>query len=120
MDTHDNTELATWPLIDRRKPDAAYEEMHATLEKISERLERIERKCDEMATAFVRDDLGGPELDTVGLAGALTNKPVFFIDQVLARKHSPERPGDVLLDLSVSGYAPVGPEGVEPAGSPGG
>ena len=61
MDTHDNTERATWPLIDRRKPDAVYEEMHATLEKISERLARIERKCDEMATAFVRDDLGGPD-----------------------------------------------------------
>ena len=61
MDTHDNTERATWPLIDRRKPDAAFEEMHATLEKISERLARVERKCDEMATAFVRDDLGGPD-----------------------------------------------------------
>ena len=61
MDTHDNTERATWPMIDRRKPDAVYEEMHATLEKISERLAKIERKCDEMATAFVRDDLGGPD-----------------------------------------------------------
>lgn len=61
MDTQDNTERATWPMIDRRKPDAVCEEMHATLEKISERLAKIERKCDEMATAFVRDDLGGPD-----------------------------------------------------------
>ena len=38
MDTQDNIERATWPLIDRRKPDAVYEEMHATLEKISERV----------------------------------------------------------------------------------
>ena len=61
MDTQDNIERATWPLIDRRKPDAVYEEMHATLEKISERVAKIEHKCDEMATAFVRDDLGGPD-----------------------------------------------------------
>ena len=61
MDAQDNTERATWPMIDRRKPDAAYEEMQATLEKISERLARIERRCDEMGTAFVRDDLGGPD-----------------------------------------------------------
>lgn len=61
MDTHDNTERATWPLIDRRKPDAAYVEMQATLEKISERVAKVERKCEEMATAFVRDDLGGPD-----------------------------------------------------------
>ena len=33
MDTHDNTERATWPLIDRRKPDAVCEEMHAALER---------------------------------------------------------------------------------------
>ena len=61
MDTHDNTERATWPLIDRRKPDAAFEEMHAALEKTSERVAMLERKCEEMATAFVRDDLGGPD-----------------------------------------------------------
>ena len=61
MDTHDNTELATWPLIDRRKPDAVCEEMHATLEKISERVAKIERKCEAMRAAFIRDDLGGPD-----------------------------------------------------------
>ena len=61
MDAQDNIERATWPMIDQRKPDAVYEEMHATLEKISERLARIERRCDEMGTAFVRDDLGGPD-----------------------------------------------------------
>lgn len=61
MDTHDNTERATWPMIDRHKPDAVCEEMHATLEKISERVAKVERKCEEMTTAFVRDDLGGPD-----------------------------------------------------------
>lgn len=61
MDTHDNTERATWPLIDRRKPDAVCEEMHAALEKTSERVAKLERKCEDMATAFVRDDLGGPD-----------------------------------------------------------
>ncbi len=60
MDTP-NTDAPVWPLIDRRKPDEVCEEMHATLEKISERVAKIERKCDEMATAFVRDDLGGPD-----------------------------------------------------------
>lgn len=89
------------------------------LEELPMRIELF-GSADAIAQFMTSLPLRGPELDTVGLAGALTNKPVFFIDQVLARKHSPERPGDVLLDLSVSGYAPVGPEGVEPAGSPGG
>lgn len=61
MGTHDNTDRAMWPLIDRHRPDAVCEEMYATLEKISERVARLERRCDEMATAFVRDDLGGPD-----------------------------------------------------------
>lgn len=61
MDTHDNTEQATWPLIDRRKPDAVCEEMHAALVRTNERLAALERRMDAMATAFIRDDLGGPD-----------------------------------------------------------
>ena len=61
MDTTPNTDATVWPLIDRRKPDAVCEEMHAALEKTSERVAKLERKCEEMATAFVRDDLGGPD-----------------------------------------------------------
>lgn len=61
MDTHDNTERATWPLIDRRKPNEVCEEMHATLEKISERVAALERECEAMRAAFIRDDLGGPD-----------------------------------------------------------
>lgn len=60
MDTP-NTDATVWPLIDRRKPDEVCEEMHAALEKTSERVAKLERKCEEMATAFVRDDLGGPD-----------------------------------------------------------
>lgn len=60
MDTHDNTERATWPLIDRRKPDAVCEEMHAALVRTNERLATLERRMDAMAAAFMLDDLGEP------------------------------------------------------------
>ena len=48
--------------------------------------------------------LRGEDLNLVGLDTLLTNKPVFFAGRILARKHSPERPEDVLLELTVSGW----------------
>lgn len=60
MDTQ-NTDRTVWPLIDRRKPDEMCEEMHAALAKTNERVAKLERRCEEMATAFIRDDLGGPD-----------------------------------------------------------
>ncbi|HNQ90127.1 MAG TPA: hypothetical protein PKM73_16035 [Verrucomicrobiota bacterium] len=53
--------------------------------------------------------LRGPELDVTGLAAALTNKPVLFVDRLLLRKHSPERPEDALLEIVVVGSAPLPP-----------
>jgi hypothetical protein len=59
--------------------------------------------------------LRGAELKAVGLADALTNKPALFIDQVLLRKHSAERPHDVLLDLTVAGFVRWSNERARPA-----
>ena len=61
MDTTPNTDATVWPLIDRRKPDEVCEEMHAALVRTNERLAALERRMDAMATAFIRDDLGGPD-----------------------------------------------------------
>lgn len=60
MDQH-TSEMSSWPLIDRRKTDDVYEELHATLVKTNERVTLLEHKCESMATAFIRDDLGGPD-----------------------------------------------------------
>lgn len=54
-------EMPTWPLIDHRKTDDACEELHVALSKTNERVAALERKCESMATAFIRDDLGGPD-----------------------------------------------------------
>lgn len=60
MDTPNN-DATVWPLVDRRKPDEVCEEMHAALVRTNERLAALERRMDAMATAFIRDDLGGPD-----------------------------------------------------------
>ncbi len=57
-----------------------------------------------------------PALGTVGLGATLTNKPVFFLHQVLIRKFAPDHPNDVLVEANVSGFVPVSETG---AGAPG-
>lgn len=58
--------------------------------------------------------LRGEEFDHVQLPLNLTNKPALFISHVLARKESPDRPGDVHLELVVSGFVPPPPEPADP------
>jgi hypothetical protein len=48
--------------------------------------------------------LRGSELPTLGLPDPPTNKPPFFIDRILTRKHSPERPYDAFLELTLSAW----------------
>ena len=60
MDTP-NTDAPVWPIIDRRKPDEVCEEMHNALAKTNERVAALERECEAMRAAFIRDDLGGPD-----------------------------------------------------------
>ncbi len=51
--------------------------------------------------------LRGAELEATGLATVLTNKPALFIDHLLTRKAAPDRPGDVLVEVEVSGFVPL-------------
>ncbi len=51
--------------------------------------------------------LRGAELEATGLATVLSNKPSLFIDHLLARKAAPDRPGDVLVEVEVSGFVPL-------------
>ena len=51
--------------------------------------------------------LQGAELERTALAGVLTNKPAFFIGQVLVRKAPPDRPHDARIELVVSGFVPA-------------
>jgi len=79
------------------------------LQELPMRLELV-GPMDAVSRFLVSLALRGPELKTVGLAEALTNKPALFIDHLLLRKHSAERPHEVSLDLTVSGFArPVEP-----------
>ncbi len=45
-------------------------------------------------------------MTSVGLPATLTNKPVLFINQLLVRKCAPDRPGDVSVEVNVSGFVP--------------
>lgn len=51
--------------------------------------------------------LAGAELEATGLASVLTNKPVLFLDHLLLRKATPDRPGEVRAELVVSGLVPL-------------
>jgi hypothetical protein len=46
------------------------------------------------------------ELRTVGVSAALTNKPPFFLGQLLVRKSTPEQPHEVQLEAVVSTFLP--------------
>jgi len=89
------------------------------IEELPMRLE-VSGSADAVARLVTSLPLRGDELNTVGLAAALTNKPAFFARQILARKHSPERPGDVRLEIDVSGLviAHGNPLGVPPPSAP--
>jgi hypothetical protein len=51
--------------------------------------------------------LRGAELEATQLAAVLTNKPPLFINHLLARKAAPDKPGDVRVELVVSGFVPM-------------
>jgi hypothetical protein len=55
-------------------------------------------------------------MTSVGLPATLTNKPVLFINQLLVRKSAPDHPGDVSVEVNVSGFVPVPEAGT---GAPG-
>jgi hypothetical protein len=59
----------------------------------------------------------GAELKVAGLAEVLTNKPAFFVDQLLLRKNSPERPQEVQMELTVSGFVAGRDEPYAPSSS---
>jgi hypothetical protein len=52
-----------WPALDRRRSTDVCEETHRTTVKLVERVSRLERLADMHATAFVKNDLGQPDLD---------------------------------------------------------
>ncbi len=60
MNMEDNIDLAAWPQQAKKKPDEAYDELHVLLNSLTNRVETLERRIDEIDTGFVRDDLGKP------------------------------------------------------------
>jgi hypothetical protein len=75
------------------------------LEELPMHLELI-GPMDSVSRFLVSLPLLATELQAVGLAPGLTNKPALFIDQVLLRKYAPDRPHDVQLELTVCGFVP--------------
>lgn len=51
--------------------------------------------------------LTGADLETVGLAHVLTNKPALFLSHLRARKSAPDRPAEVRAEVVVSGFVPL-------------
>lgn len=76
-----------------------YEELPMRVEVVGE-LEPIQRLLTSLP-------LVGAELEATGLASALTNKPVLFLNHLLVRKNAPNRPGEVRAELIVSGLVPL-------------
>ncbi len=91
--------LIQLPSIDHRADRSG----DGLLEELPMRLELF-GPAEAVARFVTSLPLRGDDLNAVGLGAVLTNKPIFLVDQVFARKHSPESPGDVLLELSVSGW----------------
>jgi hypothetical protein len=50
--------------------------------------------------------LRSEEMKTAGLPESLPGKPALFLDQILLRKQTPEKPDEVDLDVVVSGFVP--------------
>lgn len=50
--------------------------------------------------------LRSEELKAAGLPESLPGKPALFLDRVLLRKQTPEKPDDLSLDVVISGFVP--------------
>ncbi len=75
------------------------------LEEVAMRVELV--GSTESITRFLRGiPATGDRLVSLGFTGAVTNKPVFFVDKVLVRKFAPDRPGDVQLEARVCSFVP--------------
>lgn len=75
------------------------------LEEIAMRIELV--GSTESITRFLKSlPCHGNSLTAMGFSGAVTNKPVFFVDRLIVRKYAPDRPGDVQLEARVCSFVP--------------
>jgi len=94
-------------------PDTAYRSAldgSVFLEEMPMRLELF--GSTEAVNRFLASlPLPASAVGSVGLPTTLTNKAVLFINQLLVRKCAPDRPGDVSVEVNVSGFVPVSEAG---------
>ncbi len=88
---------------------------HRAMDQHSPAVEEIAMQVEiiastQSASRFLRSlPLRGEELREAGFGDALTNKPAFFIERILVRKHAPNQPDAVRLEARVSSFAPWPP-----------
>lgn len=87
------------------------------LEELPMRLE-LTGPMDAVTRFLISLPLKGAELKPLGIAEVMTNKPAFFIDQLLIRKLAPDKPEHVQVELTVVGFAPGLPSGPAPSAAP--
>jgi hypothetical protein len=95
-------ELAQLPALSHRSRldgRRLYEELPMRLEVVGA-LDAVNRWLTSLP-------LTGPELEAVGLAGVLTNKPALFLSHLRLRKSAPDRPAEVRAEVVVSGLVPL-------------
>ncbi len=100
------------PVFHSTKKDAG-----VFLEELPMRLE-LTGPMDAVTRFLISLPLKGAELKPMGIAEAMTNKPAFFIDQLLIRKLAPDKPEHVQVEMTVVGFAPGIPSGPEPSAAP--
>lgn len=103
-------ELAQLPAVSHRSlwdGRRLYEELPMRLEVVG--------AMDAVGRFLTSLPLTGAELETVGLAAVLTNKPALFLSHLRARKSAPDRPAEVRAEVVVSGFVPLEPGRETPA-----
>lgn len=101
-------ELAQLPPVSHR----ALQDGRRLYEELPMRLEVL-GAMEPLSRLLTALPLRGQELESVGLAGVLTNKPPLFLAHVRLRKSAPDRPAEVRAELVVTGLVPL-----ETAGRP--
>ncbi len=95
-------ELAQLPPVSHR----ALQDGRRLYEELPMRMEVI-AAMEPLSRLLTALPLRGPELDAVGLAGVLTNKPPLFLAHARLRKSAPDRPAEVRAELVISGLVPL-------------
>ena len=87
------------------QPESNVKDAEAHWREIPLRIELIAPMASAADFLFAMP-LRAEEMKTAGLPESLPGKPALFLERVLLRKQTPEKPDEVNLDVVVSGFVP--------------